>query len=190
MTWPRVLVAGGSIGGLTTAVLLRDLGCEVDVYERAGSALEDRGAGIVVLPVTEKYFTNNETHNQRVSLDLTFWKYVDREGKAISADPDHFRFSGWGTIYRALLEEFGHDRYHFDHEMVGFDQLHDSVTLNLANGSSVEGDLLVCADGLSSTGRTILLPTSSRPMRAMWPGEGLLPSQGFPRRRRLIWRTR
>ena len=65
--WPlaEVLVAGGSIGGLTTAVLLRDLGCEVDVYERAGAALEDRGAGIVVLPVTEKYFTSKEAHNQR-----------------------------------------------------------------------------------------------------------------------------
>ncbi len=158
MAWPRVLVAGGSIGGLTTAVLLRDLGCEVDVYERAGAALEDRGAGIVVLPVTEKYFTNKETNSKRVSLDLTYWKYVNQKGMVISADPDHYRFSAWSTIYRGLLEAFGYHRYHFDHEMVGFDQLHDSVTLHLANGSSVEGDLLVCADGLASTGRTILLP--------------------------------
>jgi 2,6-dihydroxypyridine 3-monooxygenase len=54
MTWPRVLIAGGSIGGLTAALLLRDLGCEVDVYERSSAALEDRGAGIVVLPITER----------------------------------------------------------------------------------------------------------------------------------------
>ena len=30
----RVAVVGGSMGGLTTAVLLRDLGHEVDVFER------------------------------------------------------------------------------------------------------------------------------------------------------------
>jgi 2,6-dihydroxypyridine 3-monooxygenase len=158
MGWPRVLVAGGSIGGLTAAVLLRDLGCEVDVYERSAAALEDRGAGIVVLPITEKYFTDREAESKRVSLELTYWTYVDRAGKVISADPDHFRFSGWNTIYRALLDAFGQDRYHLGHEMVGFDNGEGSVTLHLANGRSIEGDLLVCADGLGSTARGILLP--------------------------------
>jgi 2,6-dihydroxypyridine 3-monooxygenase len=182
MAWPRVLIAGGSIGGLTTAVLLRDLGCEVDVYERANAALEDRGAGIVVLPVTEKYFTQRETRHQRVSLDLTFWKYVNREGKVISSDPDHFRFSGWSTIYRALLDEFGPHRYHFDHEMTGFDESHDSVTLHLANGSSVEGDLLVCADGLSSTGRTILLPRVVPAYAGYVAWRGTTPESGLSER--------
>ena len=112
MGWPKVLVAGGSIGGLTAAVLLRDLGCEVDVYERSPAALEDRGAGIVVLPVTERYFTQRSGDDDRVSLELTYWTYVDRAGVVLSADPDHYRFSGWSTIYRALLEVFGPDRYH------------------------------------------------------------------------------
>lgn len=38
----RVLVAGGSIGGLTTALLLRDLGYEVSIFERSSAALEFR----------------------------------------------------------------------------------------------------------------------------------------------------
>ncbi len=110
MGWPRVLIAGGSIGGLTAAVLLRDLGCKVDVFERSHAALEDRGAGIVVLPVTERYFTERGGPDSRVSLELTYWTYMDREGNVLSADPDHFRFSGWSTIYRALVEAFGPDR--------------------------------------------------------------------------------
>ena len=158
MGWPRVLVAGGSIGGLTAAVLLRDLGCEVDVFERSASALEDRGAGIVVLPITERYFTERVGLDERVSLELTYWTYVDRDGNVIGADPDHFRFSGWSTIYRALLESFGHERYHLGHEMIGFAHGPDTVTINLADGSSAEGELLVCADGLGSTARSILMP--------------------------------
>ncbi len=154
----RVLIAGGSIGGLTTAILLRDLGYEVDVYERSGAALQERGTGIVVLPITERYFTDHGGEDDRVSLHLTHWSYVDRAGDVVSADPDHFRFSGWNTVYRALLDAFGSDRYHLDSEMVGFERRPDGVTLQLRDGRTVDGDLLVCADGIASTARSILAP--------------------------------
>jgi 2,6-dihydroxypyridine 3-monooxygenase len=156
--WPRILIAGGSIGGLTTAVLLRDLGCEVEVHERADTDLEDRGAGIVVLPVTERYFEEGGGGGQRVSLQLTYWRYVDESGRTISSDPDNYRFSGWSTIYRALLRVFGRDHYHFGHEVTGFEQTSDRVTIELSDGTFDEGDLLVFADGMGSTGREILAP--------------------------------
>lgn len=46
MTTPCVAVAGGSLGGLTVALLLRDLGYDVTIYERSHVELEQRGAGI------------------------------------------------------------------------------------------------------------------------------------------------
>ncbi len=158
MSWPRVLVAGGSIGGLTTAVLLRELGCDVEVHERADTDLEDRGAGIVVLPVTERYFERGGGGGERVSLELTDWTYVDQAGEVIASDPDHFRFSGWSTIYRALREVFDDDHYHFGHEVTGFSQTEDGVSIDLADGGSDEGDMLVFADGMRSTGRALLCP--------------------------------
>ncbi|MDH5503556.1 MAG: monooxygenase [Acidimicrobiia bacterium] len=154
----RILVAGGSIGGLTTALLLRDLGYDVEVFERSSAALEERGTGIVVLPITERYFTERGGEDNRVSLELSDWTYVDQTGAVIAAEADHFRFSGWSTIYQALLAEFDPARYHLRSEMVGFDQYPDGVTLRLGDGRRIDGDLLICADGLASTARTLLLP--------------------------------
>lgn len=179
MAWPRVLVVGGSIGGLTTAVLLRDLGCEVEVHERAVGDLEDRGAGIVVLPVTERYFEQGGERGERVSLELTYWKYVDSNGATISADADHFRFSAWSTIYRSLLDAFGRNHYHFGHELVRFDQDAKGVRVELATGTFDEGDLLVFADGMASTGRSLLLPDVTPRYAGYVAWRGTVPEVGL-----------
>lgn len=128
------------------------------MFERSGVALEDRGAGIVVLPVTERIFTDRASSRERVSLELTYWSYMDRSGTIVSADPQHLRFGGWSTIYRALLDEYGRTRYHFDHEVVEYTQNEHGVAVRFADGRAAEADLLVFADGFNSTGRRLLLP--------------------------------
>ena len=158
MSWPRVLIAGGSIGGLTAAVLLRDLGCEVEIHERADTDLEDRGAGIVVMPVTERYFEQGNGSGERVSLELTYWNYLDRSGRVVSSHADHFRFSGWSTIYKALLAAFGREHYHFGHEVIGHTLSDSQVVVELADGNTDQGELLLYADGMGSTGRRVLAP--------------------------------
>lgn len=155
----RVAIVGGSIGGLTCGVLLHELGHDVHIYERSTSDLEQRGAGIVVLPMTERYFTENGGGDDRVSLELPWWKYVDDEGKVLSADLDRFRFSSWNTVYRSLLGAFPNDRYHLGAEFSAFDQLGPEVVLRFSDGRKVRADLAVCADGVASTARSILLPT-------------------------------
>ena len=61
----RCIVVGGSIGGLTAALLLRDLGFTVDVYERTPTALDGRGSGIVLQPDTVRWFTERSTQQPR-----------------------------------------------------------------------------------------------------------------------------
>ncbi len=114
----------------------------------------------MVLPATERYFVERGGDDERVSHELSSWTYLDRSGKVLSADPDHFRFTAWNTLYRGLLDAFGPDRYHLDSEMVGFHQGDDTVVVELHDRRTLEGDLLVCADGVSSTGRGLLLPDS------------------------------
>ena len=46
MNRPRALVIGGSLSGLFTANLLRTIGWDVEVFERARGDLSGRGAGL------------------------------------------------------------------------------------------------------------------------------------------------
>ena len=81
---PRVGIAGGSIGGLTAALVLRDLGCEVDVFERSGTALEARGAGIGLHPMTTRYFDeSSELDAAMVEIELPWLQFLDASGEQI-----------------------------------------------------------------------------------------------------------
>jgi len=44
----RAVVVGGSLGGLSTALALRCMDCDVDVFERSTGPMKSRGAGLVV----------------------------------------------------------------------------------------------------------------------------------------------
>ena len=57
----RALVIGGSIGGLTTALLLRDVGFDVTIFERTPAVLDGRGSGIVLQPDTLRWFTERSS---------------------------------------------------------------------------------------------------------------------------------
>ena len=52
------------MGGLTAACLFRDLGLDVEVYERSPAELEERGAGIGFLPASARYLV------ERAGIDL------------------------------------------------------------------------------------------------------------------------
>ncbi len=161
----RIAVAGGSIGGLTAGILLHELGHDVHVYERSTSALEGRGAGIVVLPVTERYFTERGTalgegraEAAEVALTLTNWSYVDRTGFIVDTAPTYNRFTSWNTLYRALLDVLPSDRYHLSHNVTGCVRSSRGVSITFEHGASRDCDLLVAADGIASTVRKIVSP--------------------------------
>src|SRR3977135_4205232 len=53
----KVVVVGGSLGGLFDAIALRSLGCEVDVFEKSSRLMKDRGAGIVFQHEVAEFLT-------------------------------------------------------------------------------------------------------------------------------------
>jgi 2,6-dihydroxypyridine 3-monooxygenase len=164
--WPRVAVVGGSLGGLTAALVLRDVGCEVDVFERSVAELESRGAGIVVLKETVRYFRERtDLELEQLTTSTGLLRYLGRDGSVVYEEPRRYRYSAWHTIYRALLGCFGRGRYHLGTEMTGFHQQGEHIEVRFADGSAADYDLLVCADGISSNARALLQP-QARPAYA------------------------
>ena len=156
---PHVGVIGGSIGGLTAALVLRDLGCEVDVFERSGTALEARGAGIGLHPMTTRYFDeSSELDAAMVEIELPWLQFLSASGERTYRERMNYRFSSWNTIYRGLMRCFDEHRYHLGSEVADVSQDDRGVTVRLKNGTAHTLDMLVCADGISSGARARLLP--------------------------------
>jgi 2,6-dihydroxypyridine 3-monooxygenase len=162
-TRPRVVVVGGSLGGLTAALVLGDIGgCDVEVYERSGVPLEGQGAGIVLHPATVRYFTANDAPDVGdISVPVRRLRYLDQDGGTADELPCSYRFTAYNALYRGLLGCFDQDRYHLGEEAVGFDQNAGEVTIQFASDRSERCDLLVFADGIQSTGRRLLLPDAT-----------------------------
>lgn len=157
---PRVLVAGGSLGGLTAGLVLGDVGCRVDVYERSRDLLTGRGVGIVAHPATVRY--SLERGGADPTSPVRFMRYLDRSGEIAHEERTSFRFTSYYSLYHDLLRLLGEDRYHLGHEVVGFEQTPREVTVELADGRRESCELLVCADGIHSTARDRLLPDLER----------------------------
>src|ERR1700755_2805800 len=156
---PQVTIVGGSVGGLTAALVLRDIGCDVQVLERSSTALQARGAGISALDATLRYLVTRGGLQPSAVCSSTEWiRFLNRDGSIRHEQRHRYLFSSWNTIYRTLLGLFDPDRYLLGREVTGFSQAADSVRVTLAGGQEAEADLLVCADGVSSPARARLLP--------------------------------
>ncbi|MFE3170001.1 FAD-dependent monooxygenase [Amycolatopsis sp. NPDC059090] len=159
-----VAVVGGSICGLTTALLLRDAGFDVDVYERSPIPLSGFGNGIVVQPELVRYLIERgATDIDSVSVPSSTMQYVDgSSGVPHGSVAASWRFTAYDTIYRRLLELFGEERYHLGKSFVGLSQEDSSVRLRFADGSQAEASLVAAADGGMSVVRQRLTGVTAR----------------------------
>jgi 2,6-dihydroxypyridine 3-monooxygenase len=153
---------GGSIGGLTAALVLRSKGWEVDVYERSSALLESRGAGIISHPITLRCPTEFGGYSlDDISIMPEWCRYVDGKGRILSQLSCGFRVNSYGALYRALLHIFGMEKYHLGTSVTDFRDDDSEVTAFLSDGETKKVHLLVCADGINSTARRLLVPNAS-----------------------------
>jgi 2,6-dihydroxypyridine 3-monooxygenase len=172
----RVAIAGGSLGGLTAGLLLRDLGLDVTIYERSPAELQQRGAGIGFLPASYRYLVERAGRSlDDISVATAHIRYLARSG-AVTHDLEHsYRFSSWNTVYRELLACFGRERYHLGQEVASFEEQAGHVTVEFAQGQTDRVDLLVCADGVTSRSRRQLVPDATANYAGYIAWRGMVP---------------
>src|SRR5712692_9139820 len=155
---PRVLVAGGGIGGLTAALALLKNGIDVEVYEQAAE-LKEVGAGVQLaangtcvlyaLGVGDELKALScEAQGKEIRLWSTgeTWKLFDLGPVSI----ERYGFP-YFTVYRPdLLDVLARavrrekpDAIHLGAKCAGCSQDDDLATLKLEGGATVAGDALI-----------------------------------------------
>ncbi|HEV7887536.1 MAG TPA: hypothetical protein VGO92_08250 [Acidimicrobiales bacterium] len=171
---PKVAIVGGSLGGLTAALVLKDIGCRVDVYERSATRLHSRGAGIVLHESTERYFVeHNVLDLDEISVAADRCRYFDAAGNVTFDGPRPHRFTTWNTLYNALLGCLDEADYHLGQSMTALDP--DNAAITFDSGLTTQADLVLCTDGISSTARSLLSPETEAKYAGYIGWRGLAP---------------
>jgi 2-polyprenyl-6-methoxyphenol hydroxylase-like FAD-dependent oxidoreductase len=159
----HALIIGAGIGGLTTALALKQKGIDVDVYERS-AVLTDVGAGISLWPNALKALYQL---GLRPALDALSFVSVDgavrrADGTVLSRTTSEQFILRLGlpvmVFHRAELLEVLVDAarsipIHLGHECHDVTQDAGGVTVRFATGTSASGDVLIGADGVRSVVR-------------------------------------
>jgi 2-polyprenyl-6-methoxyphenol hydroxylase-like FAD-dependent oxidoreductase len=155
----KVVVAGGSLGGLFNALALRSLGCEVEVFEKSAGLMTDRGAGIVFQQEVAELLTRYAVAApESLVVPVHTRRYLAADGSVLQEGTMPQAMTSWDALYRSVRAAFGDDNYYASVRLTGFERAGDKVVARFAGGREEVCDLLIGADGPSSAVRQQLLP--------------------------------
>ena len=176
----KIIIVGGGIGGLATAIALRQRGCEVAVFEQA-QELREIGAGLSVWPnatrVLSQFGLLPEVLNRSEVLErlqLRTWK-----GELLSDIKTVADFETPSVcIHRSdllsiLAEQIPERCIHLGERFENFAERDGVVIASFFSGRKVEGQALIGADGLNSTVRAQILGPSKPIYRGYWACRGI-----------------
>jgi len=164
----RVAVIGGGMGGLTAGVLLQRAGFDANVYEQA-KLLARVGAGINIYPNGMHVLRATGVVDHLLNLGQLPKTWLSREwdtGRILYSQPEeewHRRYGEphailhRGDLQRALAGQLQPGTLQFDRHVVGIDEVGSVLKVRFADGSQVEVDVVIGADGVNSMVRELLL---------------------------------
>tara|TARA_B110000014_G_scaffold97873_1_gene67261 strand:+ start:807 stop:2060 length:1254 start_codon:yes stop_codon:yes gene_type:complete len=185
-----VIVAGGGIAGMTMALTCHELGLPVIVHESV-SQLEPLGVGINLQPnaVRELYDLGLETQLNAIGVPAKEWALVGRNGNDVWAEPRGLdagylwpQFSVHRgrlqiLLYEEVLSRLGAGAVITGSRLMSYESQDDKVQASFRSASgqvtTIEGSVLIGADGLHSAVRRQMCPTEGPPVwggPVMWRG--------------------
>jgi 2-polyprenyl-6-methoxyphenol hydroxylase-like FAD-dependent oxidoreductase len=196
----KVVIVGGSLGGLFTGIIFLRLGYSVTVLERTlASALEDQGAGIslhIAVPSIRESlkglgtsgfpildFLEEYDRTKTPTLTATVLQFLNRDGSIRRKFEGNGQIASWELLYNILRANFdgayeagyvgaaekkesdGVATYLSGVRVTDLKEVGELVRVeyeSMEGKSSLEADVVVGADGASSTVRTVLFPEVER----------------------------
>ena len=177
MSEPHVIIAGGGIGGLATALTLQQIGVPFTVYESVRE-LAPLGVGINIQPnaVRELYAMGiGAALMDQVGVEAREWALVGLNGNDIYSEPRGllagYKWPQYAVhrgrfhmlLHKVLLERAGPNVVKLGHKVTGYERHDDgSVTalIQRADGTQLRhrATLLIGADGIHSAVRATMHP--------------------------------
>lgn len=157
----RIVVAGGSLGGLMAANLLSRDGHQVTVLERAVGPMDGRGAGIVThSALKEGLHRCGMPANFELGVRIPGRITLDSAGNRLGELAMPQVLTSWSLLYsllRGLFQGAPGAQYHQGVTVQKVIKCDDSVQVH-TNAGHFEAELLIAADGIRSAVRQQLWP--------------------------------
>ncbi|MGB3294903.1 MAG: FAD-dependent urate hydroxylase HpxO [Phormidesmis sp.] len=168
----KAVVVGAGMGGLATAIALRQAGYKVEIYDRV-SELRPAGAGISLWSNGVKVLNRLGLGKEIAEIGgpMNRMTYFDKSGKTLtdfSLDPlveavgQHPYPVARTDLQQMLLTALGEDQVQLNSKCVAVEQTADDATAIFADGRRVTGDVVVGADGTHSVVREHVLGKSTQ----------------------------
>jgi 2-polyprenyl-6-methoxyphenol hydroxylase-like FAD-dependent oxidoreductase len=155
-------IIGGGIGGVAAAVALHRAGIQATVYERANE-LREVGAGMMLWPNATRVLNELGLLERVAALSGPNRHFLVRSRTGtilMDIGLGHFDVPALCTrrsdLLDALISALPAQRVRLGHDFGYFEQRESSVGIHFANGTSVEHDFIIGADGIRSRVRSQL----------------------------------
>jgi 2-polyprenyl-6-methoxyphenol hydroxylase-like FAD-dependent oxidoreductase len=177
----KVIVVGGSVGGLFAAVLLHRAGWRVTLYERSASGLSGKGAGLVAQPDVERILAEISRQDVLDSGVVAGERvFLDRQGDILQTIRTPQSQISWDLLFEAFRAELPDDCYRRGTSVVSATDDGKTATIKLGSGVTDTADLVVGADGISSRIRETIYPGSAPLYAGYVAYRGLAPETQLP----------
>jgi 2-polyprenyl-6-methoxyphenol hydroxylase-like FAD-dependent oxidoreductase len=168
----RAVIVGGSMSGLFTAAFLRQIGWDIDVYERSPVELVGRGVGIASHPELVEALERSGAGTRNLGIEVERRITIDSEGRVIGERPLRQILTSWDRLQSLLRDTVPAQHYHLGRTFEHVDQDGSEVRVRFADGHTERADLLVGGDGIRSGARARVAP-EAQPLYAgyyIWRG--------------------